>query len=576
MTNIDAIIQRYEALKREQDLWIPTYEALTQYILMRKGHFNQEFRSGPFVFNLNYDGTAINAVRVMSASIFGQTWPSASESFEFVPEVAQEHDLFGDDDIFNFLKDVNGVMSTQLGKPSAGFLTAWLEAITDLIVYGTSFIYVQDTKDLKNPVRFMALDAKSIVADCDEAGNINTAFIIHRLTVSSVVAKYGLKNCSREVQTQYRNPSSHQKQVKVLQAIMPRAERDPFKLGRENMPWASLHIDITNNKHMMLKSGFAEMPLIGMRFYKNPGEILGRSPAMDALSDIKELNKEAEMFSKAGEFALNPVKVVYKEQVMGSMPVWKSGAWIMAHTSGRMGSDKPPVEALQTVTNPSWAGERIKDLKEQVQNHFLIDRLTDLNNRSRQTMGEAVIRNELREHITGPVLNRVLTEGLQPLLDRTFNILLEAGFFGVVRGSFEDYQMQMAGIQPKYLSETFINQRLSGVMGYTIRFLCPAARAAHQEEMAGLEQMGVWVAQTIQIRPEIADLFDWDKWGRTKHYLSGASLSILNSQSRVDQIRKAKAEALAQQQQMEQIMQGAEILKAGGKGLKDLGGANVA
>lgn len=573
---VDAIIQRYQALKREQDLWIPTFEALSQYILMRKLYWKGELKSGPFVFNLNYDGTAIKAARVMAASIFGQTWPSASESFEFVPEAAQEKDLFNDDDIFSFLRDVNAVMATQLGKPESGFLTAWLEAITDLIVFGTAFIFVQDTKDMKNPVRFKALDAKSIVADCDEAGNITTAFIMHRLTVASVVAKYKLENCSREVQTDYRNPSNHQKRVNVLQAIMPRAERDPYKLGRENMPYASIHIDITHGKHVMLNSGFNEMPLIGMRFYHNPGEVLGRSPAMDALSDIKELNKEAELYSKAGEFALNPMKVVYKEQVMGSLPTWKSGGWIMAHTSGRMGSDKPPVEALQTVTNPSWARERINDLREQVEGHFLIDRLTDLNNRSRQTMGEAQIRNSLREHITGPVLNRVLTEGLQPLLDRTFNILLEAGFFGVIEGSLQDYQMQAAGIQPKYLSQTFIASRLSGVRGYKIKFLCPAARASHQEEAAGMAQLSSWVLQMAQLRPEVLDLFDWDQWTRREHFVSGASLTILNSQSKVDQLRRMAAEARAQQEQMMALARGAEILKSGGKGLKDLGDANVA
>lgn len=573
---VDAVVERYQSLKQEQDLWIPTFEALAQYILMRKIYMRGELRPGPFVFNLNYDGTAINAVRVMAASIFGQTMPSPSESFEFTPEVVQETDLYGDDDIFEFLKDVNGVMSTQLGRPETGFMTAWLEAITDLIVFGTAFIYVQRTGDLRNPIRFQALDARSIVIDCDEAGNITSAFIMHRETVASVVAKYGLKNCSRQVQSSYENVRNHQQRVNVLQAILPRAERDPYMLGNASMAWASIHIDMTHGKHLMKTGGFEEMPVIGMRFYRNPGENLGRSPAMDALSDIKELNKEAEMYSKAGEFALNPMKIIYKEQVMGGFPLWKAGGWIMAHTSGRMGSDRPPVETAHTVSNPSWARKRIQDLRVQVQNHFLIDRLTDLNNSSRQTMGEAVIRNNLREHITGPVLNRVLTEGLQPVLDRSFNILLQDGFFGVVQGSMEDYQMQLAGMQPKYVSQTFISQRLSGVKGYKLRFLCPAARAAHHEEMTGYQQLRMALAALAPMKPEILDLYNFDEWGRREHFVSGASLKILNSDSQVQKIRKLRAMVQEEQKQMMQLAQGAEILKSGGKGVKDLGDANVA
>ena len=577
MNDLNAIIQRYESLKRQQDFWIPTYEVLAQYILMRKIYFKNQVQPGPFIYNLNYDGTAINAVRVMAASIFGQVWPSASESFEFQPEIAQEDTIYGDEDSFNFAKDVNGVMSTQLSNPSSGFLTAWLEALTDLIIFGTAFVYVIATGDLSQPLRFQALDAKSIVVDEDDTGKINTAFITHRLTVASVVSRYGLQNCSSQVQQKYKDTKNHSERVVVLQAIMPNISRAPGKRGKDNMAWKSVHIDITHGRHELERGGFNEMPIIGMRFYKNPGEVLGRSPAMDAISDIKELNKNAELFTKAGEFALNPPKLVYKEHILGGQPVWKSGAWIMAHTAGRMGSDRPPIEALHIVKNPAWAGERIKALQEQVQNHFLIDRLTDLNNRSRQTMGEAVIRNNLREHITGPVLSRILTEGLQPILDRAFNILLEAGFFGVVRGSIEDLHMRVNGIQPKYLSESFINARMSGVKGYKIRFISPAARAQYHEQLAGMQQLRQSLMEIAQLgKPEVLDLIDWDEWTRLEHFVSGASLKVLNSSEKVAQIRQMAAQMQAQAQQMAQAQQEAEILKSAGKGIADLGGSGVA
>lgn len=575
MANVQAIVDRYDSLKRHQDVWIPTYEALAQYILMRKMYFKNTLRSGPFLFNKNYDGTAVNSVRVMAASIFGQIWPSASESFEFMPEVAQDLDIF-DDELFTFLTDVNQVMSTQLSRPETGFMTALMEAITDLIVFGTAFIYVIDTGDLRMPLRFQALDAKSIVFDEDASGNINTAFILHRMTVAKVVEKYGEQNCSEELLTKYKNVKNHSEPVDVLQAILPRQHRDPYKLGDQDMAYASIHIDITHKKHELMQSGFMEMPVIGMRFYKTSGEILGRSPAMDAISDIKELNKEAEMYSKAGEFALDPPRLIYHEHIMGGFPRWRSGAWIPAHSTGRVGDDKPPIEILHTVSNPSWARERIQDLREQVQNHFLIDRLTDLNNRSRQTMGEAVIRNNLRTHITGPVLNRVLVEGLQPVLDRSFNILLEAGFFGVVRNSFEDYQMQINGIRPKYLSESFIDARLSGVKGYQLRFICPAARAAHQEELEGMLSLRGFLKEIGPIKPEVLDIFDFDKWARREHFISGASLKILNSNSRVQEIRRIAAEIRAQEQQKTELAQGAELFKQAASGVKDLGGVNAA
>lgn len=573
--DINAILQRYESLKRNQDLWLPTYEILAQYILMRKLHFKSDVQSGPFVSNLNYDGTGVNAARVMAASIFGQVWPSASESFQFVPEVAQAGGFF-EDDTFEFFQDVNTVLSTQLSRPECGFLTALQEAITDDVIFGTAALYVMDTGDIRQPLRFKALDAKSIVFDEDEAGSINCAYIMHRLTVASAVEKYKYENCSKELQKKYRSPKNHSERVNVLQCILPRMQRDPMKIGNQDMPFASIHIDLMHNKHVLQKSGFQEMPVIGMRFYKIAGEILGRSPAMDAISDIKELNKEAELFTKAGEFALDPPRLISHEHVIGGYPKWKSGAWIPVHATGRLGNDRPPIEALHTVKNPSWARERIMDLREQVKEHFLLDRLTDLNNRSRQTLGEADIRNQLRSAITSPVLNRILLEGIQPVLDRSFNILLERGFFGVVRGSFEDFQMQAAGIQPKYLSESFINARLSGIKGYRTQFICPAARAAHQEEINGMMQLREFLMSVGPIRPDIADLFNFDEWARREHFVSGSSLKLLNSDAQVQALRAAAAEAQMKAQQEAEIAGGAEVLKSAGQGIKAIGGVNAA
>ncbi len=576
MPDVEAIFRRYSNLKQKQDLWIPTYEILAQYILMRKLYFKNDIQAGPFVFNLTYDGTAINAARVMAASIFGQVWPSASESFEFVPEVAQSDTFsFFEDDTFEFFQDVNLVLSTQLSRPDAGFLKAVHEAIMDLIVFGTACIQVIDTGDIRKPLRYKALDAKTVVFDEDEAGNINTAYIKHYLTVASAVEKYKYENCSKELRAKY-DAKQLEERVEVLQAILPRMQRDPFKLGNKDFAFCSLHMDITHGKHVLLNSGFQEMPVIGIRFYKNSNEILGRSPAMDAISDIKELNKEVEMYSKAGEMALNPPKLLSQEHVLGGKPKWKPGEWILTHSTGRLGSDRPPVEAALTVSNPSWARERIMDLREQVQNHFLIDRLTDLNNRSRQTAGEAQIRNQLRTHIIGPILNRILVEGLQPILDRSFNILLEHGFFGVVRGSMQDFQMQMAGIQPKYLSEGFIDARLSGIKGYRTNFICPAARASHQEEMTGMLQLRQFLNEVAPIKPEVLDLFNFDEWARREHFVSGASLKILNSDSQVQQTRQQMAQLQAKQQQEAEIAQAAEVLKSAGQGVKAFGGANAA
>lgn len=572
MADIEALLQRYSKLKNELDMWVPTYEILSQYILMRKQNFRHDKGPGPFMFNFTYDGTAVNAARVMAASMFGQVWPNPFESFQFTPEVAQSGGFY-EDDTLEFFQDVNDVTATQLARPEAGFMTALQEAILDLIIYGTAFIQVIATGDVRQPLRFRALDARSIVIDEDEAGFIDTAYILDRLTVRSVVAKYKYKNVSQDVQTKWDN-QKFDEEIQVLQIIEPRLERNPFRFGVLDMPFASVHVEL-NKKHELKESGFMEMPVVGARYTKNPGEKYGRSPGMDAIPDIRELNKAVETYTKAGGMALNPPRMISTEHVIGGYPVWKEGAWIPIHATGRIGSDRPPIEPAITIGNPGWARERIVDLREQVQSHFMLDRLTDLNNRSRQTLGEADIRNDLRQHITGPVLSRVLTELVGPALDRSFNILLEHGFYGVVKGSQQDFELQVAGIQPKYISESFIQSRMSGIKGYRQNFICPAARSMRREELLGMQNFREYLVAMAPVRPEIMHLIDFDEWTRREHFLSGVSLKTLNSDEQIQETRQAAGEAQAQAQQSAQLMQGSEVLKNAGAGIKSLGDVNA-
>lgn len=573
MPDIEAILQRYKKLKDERDLWLPTYQLLSQFILMRKLNFENSKGPGPFIFNFTYDGTAVNAARIMASSMFGQVWPNAFESFEFVPEVAQTQSFF-EDDTLEFFQDVNDVTAAQLARPEAGFMNALKEALTDLIIYGTAFIYVIATGDVKQPIQFKALDGKSIVIDENEAGAIDTVYILDRLSVRSLVQKYGYNNVSKDVRNKY-DLKQLEIEIDILHIIEPRIERNPFRFGNLDMPWSSLHIELAN-KHILKESGFMEMPIIGVRYEKNVGEKYGRSPGMDALPDIRELNKAVETYTKAGGMALNPPRLISTEHVIGGYPKWQEGAWIPIQASGRIGSDRPPIEPAITIGNPGWARERIADLREQVQSHFLLDRLTDLNNRSRQTLGEADIRNDLRQHITGPVLARVLTELVGPCLDRVFNILLEHGFYGVVRGSQQDFQLQVAGIEPKYLSESFIKSRMSGVKGYRLNFISPAARSMRREELLGMREFRQSLIEMMGIKPEIADLIDFDEWTRREHFLSGVSLKTLTSDEEIQQIREARGEMQAQAAQGAEMAAGAEILKNAGAGIKNIGSVNAA
>ncbi len=567
---VNRLVERNGELQALKTPWLPLYQSLAMYIFLRKQYFTIESLKSPFMLNHVYDSTPGNAAHFAASSIVGQVMPNPYASFEFVPMVAEDEDVY--DDTYEFFETVNDVMPHILALPDSGATNALLECVLDMVVFGIGSVQVDDVPEsFATPIRYRAADAKVMNIDEDRWGAVDTVYLNRELSVMKVVDQYGYENCSERVQSLYTSPSRNEK-LKILHAIQPRLQRDPLKLGNLDMPYGSYHVEL-DTKHVMKEGGYNEMPVIVSRFWKIVGEMQGRSPAMDALPDIRALNKLVEMFERAGEMALDPPKLISSEDVLGAGKIpWGPGVDIPVHWNARMGTDRmKPIELLQTTTNPQFALERIRDLREFISEAFMIKDLTDLNNTSRQTLGEANIRNELRLFKLGPILNRILTELLGPILERSFNILLARGFFGVIRGSIQDLRLQAMGIKPKYIAEDFIQKRQAGLKGFRINFISPAARLMKLEEKQGMQELVATAMQMAQGGwPGALDVINADEVLREAQKLGGASSRLLYSPDAVKKLRAAKAQQTAEQMQQQAQLVNATSLKHAGSGIKDL------
>lgn len=566
---VNRLVERNGELQTLKAPWLPIYQSLAMYLLLRKQYFTVESLKSPFMLNHVYDMTGANAARFAASSIIGQVMPNPYASFEFVPMVAEGEEVY--DDNYEFFETVNDVMPHILSMPDAGAMKSLLECVLDDVIFGMGAVVVDEVPDsLMTPIRYFAADAKVMNIDEDQWGSVNTVYLNRELSAMKCVDKYGFENVGKTVQSLYEGTGRDTK-VKVLQAIQPRLQRDPLKLGNLDKAFGSYHVHL-ESKHVMKESGYDELPIIVTRFWKVVGEMQGRSPAFDALSDIRAINKLVEMYERAGEMGLDPPKMISSEDVLGAGKIpWGPGVDIPVHWNARMGTDRmKPIEIIQTVQNPSWALERIRDLRQQIQDYFMVQQFTDLNNTSRQTLGEAQIRNELRMFQVGPILNNILTDLLGPLLERSFNILLARGFFGVIRGSVQDLRLQAMGVKPKYVSNDFIQKRRMGLKGYRINFISPAARLMKLEENQGLTDTITFIQQMAASWPGALDLLNVDEAIRERQKLNGASGCVLNSPDEVKKIRAAKAQQSAEAMMQQAALAQATTLKHAGAGAKDV------
>lgn len=570
---LNTILHRHEDLKRIKVPWLPLYQALAMYIFLRKQYFTIEYLKTPFMLNFVYDSTAVHAAHMLAATLLGQIMPNTQEYFELVPDGDDDDEI--DDDTYKMFDRFNCTLPAMMAKPESRLYPSREEQLLDLGVFGIGSVCVDEDSDPTTPLRYYSADAKVMCVDENQYSIIDTIYMEKRENVIKVVDRYGFDNCSKNVQELYKK-RNFDYEIKILHLIEPRHERDPMMLGNLDMPWRSIHIEI-DSKQVLRESGFRELPIIVARFWKNVNEVQGRSPAMDALPDIRALNRLVEMFEKAGEMSLDPPRVLSSEDVLGAGKYqWGPGTQIVRHFSGRMGTDKiPPVELLPITADLATSNNRILDLRENVKEYFMINYFTDLNNTSRQTLGEANIRDEKGMFITGSVLNRILAEADVPLIDRSFNILLRNGHLGVIPNSVQDIRAQMRGEQPKYLTPWFINQRLKGKKGYKLNFICPAARLMKLEQAKGVSSLILSTQQLATWRPDAANYVNVGRTLKTMQETSGAPRDVLNTPQEVKQILDIQNKQAAQKQQEQSALVQAHTAKLAGQGAKEFADAHT-
>lgn len=543
--NIEHILHRYGELKSEKTLWNSHYQILGEYIRIRKQNFTADRAPGEFLVNDIFDSTGALCNVKAAAAFMGAMWPNGAKSIRIISPSG----IRDTQEVKRYFKEITTRLTDAMDSPKAGLVTSIDEYGQDQMCFGTCGILVVEEDDLDNPLSYTTWDVKSMCIDENTKNVVDTVYNEKQKTVKQTVEEYGFKNCSDKVQEAWSNRKYSDK-VKILHVIEPRPEYDPKKQGNKNMPYASYHIDL-DAKHIMLESGYNDMPVVVARFSKVPDEKYGRSPAMLALPDILELNAIRESRMLAVEKNLNPALLVADDGSLGGGEIDTSaGAINVVSVTGRL-SNHRPIEPLYTVGEMNSVREHVLELKETVTQQFYLDRLLDLNNETRMTLGEAQIRNKLRGDSLSAIFGRQELEFFTPLIERSFNIMFRKGLLGVEKGSPEEISAVLAGEEPLLIPDVILKRIKSGREAYKIQYMSPAKRMMQSEETQGILTTWEFAGNLAGVAPELIDNLDTDITMRRLAELTGSPAEIVRDMQTVQAIRDARMQQQAMMLELE-------------------------
>jgi len=456
MMDVKDIVARFQHIEGQRDNWNNHYQELADYMLPRKADIVKKRSRGEKKMELIFDGTALQSVDLLSSSLHGMLTSGASAWFHLT---MKDEELGRDEDVQRWLEDSSQRMMRAFTM--SNFETEVHEMYVDLVVFGTGCMFVEmDDKTL----RFSTRHISEFYVTEDQYGIVDTVFRKYELSARQAVQRFGIDNVGTFIQRTFKTKPDEE--VTILHAVMPRKDRDPSKKDNKNMPFASMYICM-ETKMIIAESGFQELPYVVPRFLKATGEVMGRSPAMVALPDVKMLNLMSKTIIQAAQKMIDPPLLVPDDGFL--LPIRTQPGGLNFYRSG----SRDTITPLNTGANIPIGLQMEEQRRQAIRAAFFVDQLLS-GTTPNMTATEVIQRQEERMRVIGPVLGRLMNEMLRPLIDRAFALMLRAEMLSV-----PPEVLQGVDVDIEYVSPLARAQKSSSVNGVirALEILMPLAQS---------------------------------------------------------------------------------------------------
>jgi len=543
------VIKHYKKVKQKRANWNQQFQAVGKWVSQVKQDFEGEHEEGDFLNEDIFDSTGTFAAHNASSALLGLLWPSKAEMSIDITVPSNLKDPI-DEELKWFEEHVTPALVQEMDREDSGLSLALDEYMLDQYIFGTSGIgvFYEDGN-----LQYKAYGVKEMHIAEGAGGFVDDVTLSYKWGARRIVGDYGLNKVSEKVRKAYESGSDEEFEVVITYRMADIT-------GADKQPVETHHVEVAAN-HELRKSGFDEFPIFVGRYRKLLGETYGRSPAMQAISDIVEINVLREAVIVASEKSLDPPLGVLNDGMLGGGIIDTSaGAINVFDVQGNFGGT-PPVFPINTVGEFNYTIQRINDLRESIAQHFGIDRLLDFNNETQMTATETRERSGIRKNSLSSQLNRQITEVLARMVQRSFNLMLRNDRFGYIQGDAGAMALEAQGIEVKYIPERIAKLLVDGDDAYKINFTTPASRIASDEEAAGMIEAVQFTQGLSQTHPEARHWLNIESIYDSIPRLLGTPKGVINTGDEAEELIKQEQQAQQQQIQLEQAQQLAETAK---------------
>ena len=517
MQQAEELIQKFSNLKKARLPWEHDWQDISRVILPRREDWSEVANRAERIGTNIYDGTAMGAASILANGFTGYVLSPNVPWFRLSTEDPDMID--GVPGAREWLEHVEKIMYGEFRR--SNLYEQAIEFFRDGSTIATATMYIEESRR-NGRLRFSTRHPKEIFIAENDEGDVDTVFRRFHMTARAMAQKFGYEALSDVAKNMAEN--SPYETIPVIHGVYPREDRDVTKRNAKNKRYASSYLE-EDGKNILRESGYEQIPYFTWRWTVNTDELYGRGPGHEVLSEVKKLNLMSKGMLRLTQMATDPPLNVPEE--MRNRLQWSPG--------GRNYYNQPEmlVQPAQVASDFPVGFDREERIRQTIESAYMTDFFLMLQRApDRMTATEVMERQAEKAAIMGPILGRLTTEFLNPLIKRSFSMLL---------------RQRKVPPPPRALVE------MIGRGGeLKIEYLGPLAESQKKfHTTKGIDQALVALQPIAQYDPMALDNIDWDEVTRQSLEGHGMPQRALRDREQVEQIRQARNQAQQQQQQME-------------------------
>lgn len=547
------ILLRQDEMEHERSGYEPVWEAVSEFCdpdgpdlwthtnaNRKTNQAERQERRGSRV----YDNTINSAANRLAAGLESLIIPQSEKWHGLSTDAIDDEET---DEEKEWAEGLRDLLFKLRYSAVSNFVPATQSILRNVVRYGPGYLYAEESFG-SSMIRYASIPVVEAYISRNRFGEVDTFHRKYEKPARVCAQLFGYDKLPAKIKALVDDPAKCDEKVGLVQAIMPRKERQLYRRGGMmeylEAPFASYHV-VEGEETIVKEANFRSFPVSVFNWRRYENDTYGISPTIEALTTVREINAVRRTGLRALQQVTDPATASRAE--LDFVPVLNPGQNYPGLIDDQGRQLLVPINAGQ---NPGPALEYATQRAEDIRDMLFVNLFQILIQNPQMTATEALIRQEEKGALLGPS-GSIIQSGFATNLDRELDILEAKGLYAEDSIYLPPETLAGKAVRPTFTSPLDVLRK-----------------AAESRDADLLVMAAAQLAQASQ-DPSIMDNIDGDEYLRIKKEASRAPQRLLRRREEVEGLRKARAEAAKAQQ-------GMAAMAAAGKLAKDAVPAAVA